>query len=100
MSQTKTTNKFTTEDAIEHLKKVNDLLEFYLGDRNDESCKNMIRNNRLVGRLMIDLADEKFNGRKKFKQRFLRFFGATKEKLEQENKELKIELKKQEVKND
>ena len=47
-----------------------------------------------------DLADEKFSGRKKFKQRFLKFFGATKEKLEQENKELKIELKKQEVKDD
>ena len=95
----KQNNKLTPTQAIEHLNKVVDLLEFYLGAREDTESKCILRETRKVQKLIKQLEDEKFQDRKAFKNKFLSIFKKRKENLEQENKELKIKLKKEQDKN-
>ena len=93
-------NKLTPAQAIEHLKKVEELIEYQMGGRDDAPSKEIIKNNKLVEELILELAQDKYADRKRFRRKMLDVFGKQKDELTQENKELKIELQQEKEKHD
>lgn len=85
-------NKLTPAQAIEHLKKVEELIKYQIGDREDVIAKDMVRNNKLVEELILELAQDKYADRKRFRRKVITVFGKRKVELEAENKQLKIDL--------
>lgn len=90
----------TPAQAIDHLRKVDDLLEFYMGNSEDPKNKEFLRDTRKVKTLIKEMAEDNYSARKNFKKKFFEIFAKRKDELEQENKELKIELKQEKDKQD
>ena len=91
-------NKLTPAQAIEHLHKVKELLEYFLADREDEMAKSMLKNNRLVAELIMELTQDKLSDHKRVRKKIMDLFGKQKEEVEAENKKLKIELQQEKEK--
>lgn len=100
VEQKQNKNKLTPAQAIEHLHRVGELLEFYLGNSEDPKNKEFLRNNKRVEALILEMADDNYSARKNFKKKFFKMFQKRKEEIEQENKELKIELKQEKDKHE
>ena len=90
--------KLTATQAVEHLHKVKELLDYFLADREDETAKELIKNNRLVADLIMELTQDKLSDHKRVRKKVMDLFGKQKDELEQENKELKIELEQEKEK--
>ena len=94
----KAKDKISKDQAIEHLEKIRELLKYYLGDREDPQTKELFKNHKLTKELITELSQDQYADRKRFRKKFLDTFVKQKEKLEAENKELKIELKQEKEK--
>lgn len=100
MEQSQNKNKFTVEQAQDHLDDVIELFDFYLNGRDEPSVKDLLNKTRQVKKLIEELNEDKFRNQKRFKRKFLQIFGKQKDNLEKEVKELKIELKQEQDKNE
>lgn len=85
-------NKLTPAQALEHLQKVREVLKYYLGGREDELAKGLIKNNKLVEELILELSQDKLSDHRRVRKKIMDLFGRQKEEVEAENKQLKIEL--------
>ena len=92
--------RLTPTQAIEHLKKVEELIKYQIGNREDAVAKSMVKNNRLVEELILELAQDKYADRKRFRRKVINIFGKQKVELEAENKQLKIDLEQEKEKHD
>lgn len=86
--------QISPQEALEYLEEMNEIFDYFLGGREDTYLKSFKSKNMRVQELIVNLHSDKIEDRAKFRKKFLDFFNKQKIELEEENRQLKTELKK------